>query len=408
MDQVVPGRIIGEYRLSKFLLDGELCTIWLGEHVRLSTPVAIQIVDRQTLSADGADARFAKDLNLLKHIDHPFIAKFFEILEDYSFFYLIHEFPENGTLSSIIESRGPVPEIHGRRIFSQLIFAIEYLSLFSSGAPFIFTSDSVLLDRHGHIRLHYGFGSFLTCSPPSLYLPPEAVVDSSESNSPNLWSIGVILCQVVAGSLPFADHKAISTIPPTFPATLSPQLSDLLTKIFYKIPSERITLERIKEHPWFSSAEYDCFQQLSPLTPTGPIKRDVDMSVLEKMTALGYDTKPLASAILSGENSQLLGPYELIRRDQLTERIEEAVNRMSLARDQLARAASNTRATRPVRRAPCKQGKQRECAGSVPLPRGRGSTEPAVADPRAAAHGRLPLLLRGRTNSVVEAPEDTK
>jgi serine/threonine protein kinase len=405
MDQIVAGRVVGEYRLSRLLTDAELCVVWLGEHICLSTPVTIQIIDRQTLSAEGADGRLSEDINFLKRIDHPFIAKFFEVVEDYSYFYLIHEFPENGTLSCVIESRGPVPEIHGRQIFSQLVFAVEYLSLLSFRAPLIFSSDSILLDRHGNIRLHYSFGSFLVSAPPPLYLAPEVVGASSESVSAHLWSIGVILCQIVTGSLPFPDRHSISALPPAFPATLSPQLSDLLTKILHKIPSERITLERIKEHPWFSSAEYDCFHRLSPLTR---IKRDVDMSVLEKMTQLGYDTKPLASAILSGENSPLLGPYELIRRDQLTERIADATNRMSATNDQLARAATNTKVIRAARKSPSKPGRIRESALIVPLPRGRGSAEPGSPDPRASRQGRLPLLLRGRTNSVVETSDDAK
>jgi serine/threonine protein kinase len=67
---------------------------------------------------------------------------------------------------------------------------------------------------------------------------------------------------MVAGELPFDDACAQGTLlkvafeEPQYPSFMSAQLTDLLRKILVKNPEKRLTLGRIKDHPWFSRSEY--------------------------------------------------------------------------------------------------------------------------------------------------------
>jgi serine/threonine protein kinase len=405
MGCIRPDTVIGEYRFLSVITEAESSSIWLAEHTRLCLRVTIQVIERSFLQEHDRGANLTKDIAILKQIEHPFIAKFFEMLEDYDSLYLVFEYPgDTGPLSAVIEDRGPVPEIHGRRFFSQLIYIIDHLKCLSERPNFKFTSDAVLLDRHGSIRLHYSYG----ISGSLLYSAPEILAGEPESEESNIWSIGVILCQIVTGTLPFADTHSISATPPSILDTLSPQLSDLLNRILQKTDTDRISLEKIKEHPWFSAAEYATWRELSDVD-------SVSRDVTDRLMELGYDTRTLPTAILGGGVSPLIAPYELIKRDQLTERIDEVVQRATEVGSPATRAASQaaSQALRSVRRPPPKAVNARkdvltEGKGTA-WAKKRGSTEGTQADPRLQrTGGRLPVLMRPRTNSVVHSPSPPK
>jgi serine/threonine protein kinase len=285
--------------------------------------------------------------------------------------------------------------MHGRRIFCELIFALDYLSRLKLTPNIRLSSNSIHIDGHSNVRLHYSFGCFLAADSPSLYSAPEVLNGSSETTESILWSIGVILYQSVTGTFPFSNFEAICRVPPNLPATLSPQLNDLLYKLFEKNPIDRISISRIKDHQWFSLAEYESLTELSTLSADNTIKHEVHKPALDRLTELGYDTKQLAAAILSGTESPLLGVYELVRRDAVADRIEAAIQKTGQGGEAAARAVSNSPVARSIRRAPPKQ------AGAAA--RVRASSH---GDGKPVVMGRLPLLMRPRTNSFVEKTQE--
>jgi serine/threonine protein kinase len=78
----------------------------------------------------------------------------------------------------------------------------------------------------------------------------------------DIWSSGVLLFSMVAGRLPFDDDNVQHLLEKVvysdvhYPGFMSPPLIDLLKKMLCKTPEGRISLDRIKEHHWFSQAEY--------------------------------------------------------------------------------------------------------------------------------------------------------
>lgn len=92
------------------------------------------------------------------------------------------------------------------------------------------------------------------------YIAPE-VIKKCYSSQCDIWSLGVVLYQIMTGNMPFVGNtqtalfNAIKNKHPFIPYHLSDDLKDLLRKMLNKDPSKRITPTEALNHPWFKSAK---------------------------------------------------------------------------------------------------------------------------------------------------------
>jgi serine/threonine protein kinase len=103
----------------------------------------------------------------------------------------------------------------------------------------------------------------------------------------DIWSAGVTLYVFIFGKLPFMAanvpliYAAIAEDPLTFPAPLSPELNDLLTRMLDKNPSTRISIDDIKTHAWTTQNGTNPLVAF-PMTLTSELKvskHDLDVAV---------------------------------------------------------------------------------------------------------------------------------
>jgi serine/threonine protein kinase len=86
----------------------------------------------------------------------------------------------------------------------------------------------------------------------------------------DIYSNGVLLHTVIAEFLPFHDENVnrllqqIVSTQPTLAKGLSPELTDLLQKMMCNQCNQRIDMQPIKAHPWFSQSEHGIMLQLTP------------------------------------------------------------------------------------------------------------------------------------------------
>jgi serine/threonine protein kinase len=225
-----------------------------------------------TFEDEDTRTRFVREVALMKQMDHPFIGKLYQIIDTPESVNLIQEYIENGTLLAYVNQHERLPESHARRLFSQLIAALEYLHESKMVVHRDIKAENVLLDEYWNIRLiDFGLGHALSADNPNLhtacgspaYAAPEMIVEQSQIQTADLWSAGILVYAMVAGELPFEDPgdvrallmRIVSTEPHD-PEVMSSTLSDLLRRILTKAPEARIDLARIKAHPWFSHRQY--------------------------------------------------------------------------------------------------------------------------------------------------------
>ena len=149
------------------------------------------------------------------------------------------------------------------------------------------------------------------------------------------WSVGILLYAMVFGELPFEDentqrllHKIIYD-DIDFPSGASPQLQDFLSKLLVKEPRERLTLKKIKEHPWFSQNTYSVITEKIKVSHKWKIAYfngsddKIDSEIVQKMTDFGYNCQSLLSSMLNGEINHMTAVYRMLKKDKVTDLMKD-------------------------------------------------------------------------------------
>ena len=165
-------------------------------------------------------------------------------------------------------------------------------------------------------------------------MPPEVIKKQKYTAAIDIWSAGVLLYYLATGNLPFYD-ESIPTIlqkivysDPTIPATVPPDLADLLKRMLTKRPENRITLDSIKEHPWFSLSEYQrinefCRQQCSFKKSISEII--IDTEITSRMKEMNINISNLKQKLFMKNYSESTSIYEMLRRQKLIETMRDVM-----------------------------------------------------------------------------------
>ena len=336
--QEVPTHV-GHYVISKTIGSGAFATVYLAQHAITQVFVALKCIPKRKLRNQAEFELLQREINLMRSMDHPFIASFFEVIDDEKNFYISMEMVENGNLLDYINSNKGLQEQQARRIFCQLITVLEYLHVEKRVVHRDLKAENVLLDKNYNIRLvDFGLSKafsktdpFLqtTCGSPA-YVAPEIIKEKPYTSAADIWSLGVLLYAMVVGTLPFnGDNisfmlQQIITVNPPIPKNLSPELRQLISRLLIKEPNARITLQEIIEHPWLSefedsrllSEDFGLINTFKVVNPT-----ELDNGVVGEMRILGYDTAGLLNELKSGIINARTAAYKMLKKQRTIEEI---------------------------------------------------------------------------------------
>jgi serine/threonine protein kinase len=238
--------------------------------------IAIKVIDKSYIVDEPNRERLAQEISILTKMNHPFIAKLLFVSDEEDHVELGQELAPHGNFTEFLAQTGELPEDQIRYYFMQLVSVLEYLHNERKVAHRDLKLENILLDYYDNIKvIDFGLSHefenandlFTTPCGSCPYISPELIVTGRQGVPADIWSLGMILYACATARLPFRNdnfqmlYRQILSAEIYYPMNLSDELTDLLKKMLCRDPHRRITIEEIKQHPWFPTERYAALQR---------------------------------------------------------------------------------------------------------------------------------------------------
>ncbi|XP_038194810.1 ribosomal protein S6 kinase alpha-2 [Arvicola amphibius] len=267
-----------QFELLKVLGQGSYGKVFLVRKVTGSDAgqlYAMKVLKKATLKVrDRVRSKMERDI--LAEVNHPFIVKLHYAFQTEGKLYLILDFLRGGDLFTRLSKEVMFTEEDVKFYLAELALALDHLH----GLGIIYRDlkpENILLDEEGHIKItDFGLSkeaidhdkrAYSFCGTIE-YMAPEVVNRRGHTQSADWWSFGVLMFEMLTGSLPFQGKDRKETMALILkaklgmPQFLSMEAQSLLRALFKRNPCNRLGagidgVEEIKRHPFFVTIDWN-------------------------------------------------------------------------------------------------------------------------------------------------------
>ncbi|XP_076442686.1 testis-specific serine/threonine-protein kinase 3-like [Babylonia areolata] len=257
------------YTINRRLGEGSYAKVKRAFSEKIQKQVALKIINRRKAPKDYIEKFLPRELQILQRVDHPNVAKMYEILEHEYKIYIALEYAGHGDLLDYIKLNGMLPDVKCRTMFGQLCRAITYLHSHHIAHRDL-KCENLLLDATNNIKVtDFGFGRFFheptdlfsTFCGSLAYAAPEIIQGISYcAVHHDVWAMGVILYIMVTSEMPFDDSDPAKLLKQQLKnhvyfhhkSRISSLVMDLIQHILDINVHRRYTLPQITIHPWLT------------------------------------------------------------------------------------------------------------------------------------------------------------
>lgn len=260
LDDALIGQQLANFRIERLIKRGGMAQIYYGWDVMLQRPVAIKVIDVRYRSSPTYAERFLAEARAMASWGHPNIVQIHYADEQDRLYYFVMEYVNGLDLSELLARYAADHELMpyqdvvriGREVVHALDYAHEHGVIHRDVKP-----ANVMVARNGRVLLA-DFGLALTIKDgsqgeifgtPQYIAPEQAIRSTAAVPQSDLYSLAVILYEMLTGSLPFDDPSPTSLAlmhvnadPPSpryFNPHLSPEVDAVLLRALRKAPEER-------------------------------------------------------------------------------------------------------------------------------------------------------------------------
>ncbi|XP_047332448.1 serine/threonine-protein kinase ATG1c-like isoform X2 [Impatiens glandulifera] len=368
-------RVIGDYIVTKPIGSGSFSVVWHGRHKVTGVEVAIKEIVTAHISKKLQDSLMS-EIHILEQINHPNIIRLHDIIQETTRIHLVLEYCRGGDLSLFIQQRkGRISEAKSKHFMHQLASGLQIMRDNNVIHRDLKPQNLLLTtnDENAVLKIaDFGFARPLQprglaetlCGSP-LYMAPEIMQLQKYDAKADLWSVGIILYQLVTGKTPFSGNSQIQLLQnimktselnfPPDKMDLSSACLDLCRKLLRINPVERITFEEFFNHPFLSQKQSDDNISRTRVPPrridgfpfynssflrndAKEILREDFLPFSPDVDSSGADKKPSFKSTFgfSAERKEVQPPLDFISKDSLKSserRLKESLKSVSKVED---------------------------------------------------------------------------
>jgi len=248
----------GRYEILERIGGGGMALVYKGHDLLLNRKVAVKVLRQQYVHDEEFIQRFRREAQSAASLSHPNVVSIYDVGQEDETHYIVMEYIEGKTLNELIKERAPLQVEEAIHIASQICDALEHAH--QNG---IIHRDikphNILIGRNGRVKVtDFGIARAATSSTITQtgsvvgsvhYFSPEHAKGTQAGKNSDLYSLGIVLYQMLTGKLPFHGESPISVAlkhlqedveSPRSVNPLIPQsVENLIMKSLRKRPEER-------------------------------------------------------------------------------------------------------------------------------------------------------------------------
>ena len=306
-----PGQMLGSYRIIEQVGQGGMASVFRAYHAAMDRDVAVKILPFQLANNDEFIRRFQREVRVIAKLEHPHILPVYDSGEYQGIPYLVMRYLDSGTLKDRIQARTlSLEEID--HLFTQLAGALSYAHAHDVIHRDIKPSNALVNDRDDVFLTDFGIAklvestSTLTASgaitgTPS-YMSPEQSQGVQLDARSDIYSLGVVLYEMVTGRVPYEAETPIAVIfkhleaqlplPTSIKPGIPPAVERVILKALTKNPEDRFSSVTDFLAAWKTALQ----EKGEPVSVPGPLELGAALDSPEVATVPTPSSQALESA----------------------------------------------------------------------------------------------------------------
>lgn len=248
----------GRYQVIERIGGGGMALVYRAHDILLNRNVAIKVLRNQFVHDEEFIRRFRREAQSAASLSHPNVVSIYDVGQEDEIHYIVMEYVEGKNLNEIIKERAPLQVDEAVRIATQICDALDH-----AHQNQIIHRDikphNILIGRNGRVKVtDFGIARAVTSTTITQtgsvvgsvhYFSPEHAKGVTTGEKSDLYSLGIVIYQMLTGSLPFLGESPISValkhLQEEFeePRKLNPMIpqsvENIILKSMRKNPEER-------------------------------------------------------------------------------------------------------------------------------------------------------------------------
>jgi len=264
--------------------------------VNNNSTFALKKLKKIEIKDEKQQQHIINEKNIMLGCNSPFVVKLYRTFRDNRYLYMLMEPCLGGELWTILRDNKRFDDKAARFYTACVIKAFEYLH--DKGIVYRdLKPENLLLDSSGYVKLtDFGFSkqlapgekSWTFCGTPE-YVAPEIITNKSHDHRADIWSVGILMFELLNGVPPFSKKNNSSSQVYTeilkgmkvvrFPTFMSATAVELIRQLCRLSPAQRPSLSITRKYMWFAGMDWEGLDNRTLAPPHIPkIKSSRDTS----------------------------------------------------------------------------------------------------------------------------------